>query len=188
MSAKFKMSMLSLRTRIFLSMIVLVLIASILMASISIIQFKNESKEYHQERLERKEMAINEHINYDNIEYFNYNKIHINKKNNVNNINDIFYRTNDNFNIKDEYVAKYLGIQLNTLRYRLQNKFSKTKIYFEKVDYIKVKTGITTAVTYMLNYSCFEKLAISGDSSQSKEIRNNFNKLREFLVENQSII
>ena len=45
-------------------MIVLVLIASILMASISIIQFKNESKEYHQERLERKEIAINEHINY----------------------------------------------------------------------------------------------------------------------------
>ena len=45
-------------------MIVLVLIASILMASISIIQFKNESKQYHQERLERKETAIKEHINY----------------------------------------------------------------------------------------------------------------------------
>ena len=60
----FKMSMLSLRIRILLSMIVLVLIASILMASISIIQFKNEAKEYHQERLERKESAIKEHINY----------------------------------------------------------------------------------------------------------------------------
>jgi signal transduction histidine kinase len=45
-------------------MIALVLIASVLMASISVIQFKNESKEYHQERLERKEIAINEHINY----------------------------------------------------------------------------------------------------------------------------
>ena len=56
--------MLSLRTRIFLSMIVLVLMASLLMASMSIIQFKNESKAYHQERLERKETAINEHINY----------------------------------------------------------------------------------------------------------------------------
>jgi two-component system nitrogen regulation sensor histidine kinase NtrY len=59
-----KMSMLSLRIRIFLSMILLVLIASILMASISIIQFKNEAKEYHQDRLERKEIAIKEHINY----------------------------------------------------------------------------------------------------------------------------
>ncbi|MFT3794587.1 MAG: ATP-binding protein [Flavobacterium sp.] len=45
-------------------MIVLILIASILMASISIIQFKNEAKDYHQERLERKELAIKEHINY----------------------------------------------------------------------------------------------------------------------------
>ena len=34
--------------------------ASVLMASISIIQFKNEAKEYHQERLDRKENAIKE--------------------------------------------------------------------------------------------------------------------------------
>ena len=34
------------------------------MASISIIQFKNEARGYHQERLERKETAIKEHINY----------------------------------------------------------------------------------------------------------------------------
>ena len=45
-------------------MIVLVLIASVLMASISIIQFKNEARQYHQERLEHKETAIKEHINY----------------------------------------------------------------------------------------------------------------------------
>lgn len=60
----FKMSMLSLRTRIFLSMIILILIASLLMASISIIQFKNEAKDYHQKRLDQKEFAIKEHINY----------------------------------------------------------------------------------------------------------------------------
>lgn len=60
----FKMSMLSLRIRIFLSMIVLILIASILMASISVIQFKNEARRYHQERLDRKEDAVKEHINY----------------------------------------------------------------------------------------------------------------------------
>jgi nitrogen fixation/metabolism regulation signal transduction histidine kinase len=60
----FKISMLSLRIRIFLSMIVLIIMASLLLASISIVQFKNEAKEYHQERLERKENAIKEHINY----------------------------------------------------------------------------------------------------------------------------
>ena len=62
--SNFKIKRLSLRTRIFLSMIVLIVIASILMASISVIQFKNEAKEYHQERLDRKEFAIKEHINY----------------------------------------------------------------------------------------------------------------------------
>ncbi|MGG7033844.1 MAG: sensor histidine kinase [Flavobacterium sp.] len=45
-------------------MILLTLIASILMASISIYQFKKEAMLYHQERLERKEKAIKEHINY----------------------------------------------------------------------------------------------------------------------------
>ncbi len=56
--------MLSLRIRIFLSMIVVIIVASVLLASISIIQFKNEAKEYHRERLERKENAVKEHINY----------------------------------------------------------------------------------------------------------------------------
>jgi two-component system nitrogen regulation sensor histidine kinase NtrY len=64
MGSGFKISMLSLRIRIFLSMIVLILISSVLLASISIIQFKNEAKEYHQQRLENKENTIKEHINY----------------------------------------------------------------------------------------------------------------------------
>jgi two-component system, NtrC family, nitrogen regulation sensor histidine kinase NtrY len=45
-------------------MILVIIIASVLMASISIIQFKNEARDYHQERLDRKEFAIKEHINY----------------------------------------------------------------------------------------------------------------------------
>ncbi|MBX9808432.1 MAG: GHKL domain-containing protein [Flavobacteriaceae bacterium] len=45
-------------------MIVLIIVASVLLASISIFQFKNEAKEYHQERLDRKEDAIKENINY----------------------------------------------------------------------------------------------------------------------------
>lgn len=59
-----KIKRVSLRTRIFLSMILLTLIASLLMAGISILQFKTEAKNYHQERLERKENAIKEHINF----------------------------------------------------------------------------------------------------------------------------
>ena len=55
---------LSLRVRIFLSMIFLTLIASVLIAAVSIYQFRKEAREYHQDRLERKEAAITEHINY----------------------------------------------------------------------------------------------------------------------------
>ena len=54
----------SLRVRIFLSMILLTVIASVLISIVSIYQFGREAKEYHQERLERKQVAIVEHINY----------------------------------------------------------------------------------------------------------------------------
>ena len=68
-------------------MILLTLIASLLMAGISILQFKTEAKNYHQERLERKENAIKEHINYilststypltaENLKYIFKDKIH----------------------------------------------------------------------------------------------------------------
>lgn len=54
----------SLRVRLFLSMVLIIVLASSLMVTISIYQFKNESTNYHQERLVRKEKAIKEHINY----------------------------------------------------------------------------------------------------------------------------
>ena len=60
----FNFKNLSLRVRIFLSMIFLTLIASVLIAAVSIYQFRKEAREYHQDRLERKESAISEHINY----------------------------------------------------------------------------------------------------------------------------
>lgn len=59
-----KISGLSLRVRIFISMILLTVISSVLIASVSVLQFRNEAKSYHQERLERKENAIKEHITY----------------------------------------------------------------------------------------------------------------------------
>ena len=40
----------------------------------------------------------------------------------------------------------------------------------------------------MINYQCFEKLAMSGDSTKSESVRMYFIKLREFLVENQQLI
>lgn len=92
------------------------------------------------------------------------------------------------FHLKDKKVAEYLGITLKTLRERLSNIYSKKNMYIEKVDYIKVKTNTTSGKTYMLNYQCFERLAMSGDSEQSEIIRNYFVKLREFLTDNQQLV
>lgn len=64
MKQNFKIRGWSLRVRIFLSMILVTLVASFLIAAVSIYQFKKEAKDYHQERLERKENSIKEHINY----------------------------------------------------------------------------------------------------------------------------
>ena len=93
-----------------------------------------------------------------------------------------------NFDIKDVDVTKYLGISLITIRKRLSNAYSKTKKFIENVDFIKIQSNKTSSVTYMINYQCFEKLAMSGDSTKSEVVRMYFIKLREFLVENQQII
>ena len=55
---------LSLRARIFIAMIVLVLFASALIAAVTIYQYNEEAKDYHRERLARKEHHIRESINY----------------------------------------------------------------------------------------------------------------------------
>ena len=59
-----RLKKLSLRVRIFFAMILLVLIASILIAAVTIYQYNEEAVDYHKERLERKETAIISDINY----------------------------------------------------------------------------------------------------------------------------
>ena len=87
------------------------------------------------------------------------------------------------FHIKDIDVAKYLGVELNTIRRRLTNTFSKNINFIEKVDYIKIKTDKTYGITYMINYQCFERLAVGGNNEKSELIRMYFVKLREFITE-----
>lgn len=59
-----KFKKVSLRLRIFIGMISLVLLASILIALVTIYQYNEEAQDYHRERLERKEIAITEHIDF----------------------------------------------------------------------------------------------------------------------------
>ena len=92
------------------------------------------------------------------------------------------------FVIVDKDVSNYLNITLETLRKRLNNALSKKKIYFENVDYVKLVKYKTNHVTYMLNYPCFERIAMNGDSEQSEVVRLYFVKLRQFLTDNQNVI
>jgi len=55
---------LSLRNRIFIAMILLVVFASVLIAAVAIYQYSEEAKDYHEQRLERKEKNIRAHINF----------------------------------------------------------------------------------------------------------------------------
>ena len=54
----------SLRTRIFVAMISLILVASMLIAGVTIYQYQEQSNEYHQQRLERKEIQLQTSIAY----------------------------------------------------------------------------------------------------------------------------
>ena len=53
-----KLKKLSLRLRIFIAMILLVLISSVLIAAVAIYQYNEETQDYHKQRLDRKETAI----------------------------------------------------------------------------------------------------------------------------------
>ena len=93
------------------------------------------------------------------------------------------------FHIKANDVAKYLGIKLLTVHERLANKYSKNKNYIEKADYIKVYSKKkNNDVIYYLNYQCFERLAMQGQTEKSEAVRMYFVKLREFLTDNQILI
>ena len=54
----------SLSSRIFFYMILLIIVASVLIAAITIIQFNKQSRDYHEQRLERKESHLIVNLNY----------------------------------------------------------------------------------------------------------------------------
>lgn len=58
------MAVLTIRVRTFLFMMMILLVAFVLTGTFSLYHFKAENKNYHYERLERKEKAISSHIDY----------------------------------------------------------------------------------------------------------------------------
>lgn len=91
----------SLRSRIFITMILLVLIASILIAGVTIYQYGEQSKDYHENRLERKEQQIIQSIAYT----FRETTYPVNSENLGSIFKDEIYKIADvqniNFNIYD---------------------------------------------------------------------------------------
>lgn len=59
------MNRVSLRTRIFLAMILLVGLASVLIAVVTVKQYKKQTKEYYASRFERKERAVQKNVNFE---------------------------------------------------------------------------------------------------------------------------
>ena len=80
-----------------------------------------------------------------------------------------------------------MGISIISIRKRLANAYSKTKKFIENIDFTKIQSGKTSSITYMINYQCFEKLAMTGDSPKSEVVRMYFIKMREFLVKKSTI-
>ena len=88
----------SLRTRIFIAMIFLVIIASVLIAAVTIYQYKEQANDYHLNRLERKEGAIKAALAYE------FNRITNNK----------FTRHSDH-ELELEYLTKVLDEKLKEI-------------------------------------------------------------------------
>lgn len=87
MFKKYKIPLISLRFRIFFSMVILIIATSLLLITISIFQYKNVAKEYNQRRIENMENYVKKHIDYmlstitypltdDNIKFIFKDKIH----------------------------------------------------------------------------------------------------------------
>ena len=92
------------------------------------------------------------------------------------------------YDINEKDVVKYLKITNRTLRERLNNNYSKNILYIENVDFIKRKEKNSSKISYYLNYQSFEKLAMSGHTKESENVRIYFSKIREFITENQNIL
>ncbi len=168
----FNIKNLSLRIRIFLSMIFLTLIASILIATVSVYQFKKEAREYHQDRLERKETAIAEHINYvlqntsfelttENLKYIFREKI--TEISDVHSMEVVFFDLEGNLLISSKAIFKKAILKLDKNKQKINP--STLKIIQSSIDkrYLEFSTieGKTFRSSYTyLKDAKFKPLAI----------------------------
>jgi len=133
--SKLKVKGISLRFRIFIFMILMVILSSILIAVVTVVQYNLQSQEYHNQRLERKENQLILSINYviensiysDNI----FSNINDEKINEISNIQNIEFKI---FDLKGDLIktsnikSDFNGGNVNKISDEIINKFQNDNI------------------------------------------------------------
>ncbi|EDP97089.1 ATP-binding protein [Kordia algicida OT-1] len=185
-----KLARLSLRSRIFAYMILLILVSSILIALVTILQYREQSKDYHDDRLERKEDQVRANVKYlinrettyevttENLQYiFKYEIYKISDVHNITiNIYDLegeFILTSDT-SIRSEGIVECLPAKvLNGLQKDYESHFIDDIIVENNVEYQSSYTIIEDAKSKPIGILNLQYERV--DSFTNKE-------LREFLA------
>ncbi|WP_456424121.1 ATP-binding protein [Lutibacter sp.] len=141
-----KLKQLSLRIRIFIAMILLVLLASVLIAAVTIYQYKEQTEEYNKGRLDRKEESVKATINYwlnspqnsyeiveKNLAAIFKDKIYEisdieNLKINIYNLKGVMVKSSQSGFVKNNSPAVLSDTVLNNISKNYEHRFIKTKI------------------------------------------------------------
>ena len=143
----------SLKIRIFLSMIFLVLLASILILVVTIYQYDEQTKDYNIQRFERKEAIAKNTIE---LELINKTVYAVNTKN----LPRIFQ--------KRIYEISSIN-KLNITIYNLEGRLLKTSFgnVFENIDNVPLTEVILTELSQNSNHRVFKNKEIKGTSFQT---------------------
>jgi two-component system nitrogen regulation sensor histidine kinase NtrY len=143
----------SLKIRIFLSMILLVLLASILILVVTIYQYDEQTKDYNIQRFERKEAIAKNTIE---LELINKTVYAVNTKN----LPRIFQ--------KRIYEISSIN-KLNITIYNLEGRLLKTSFgnVFENIDNVPLTEVILTELSQNSNHRVFKNKEIEGTSFQT---------------------
>ena len=141
--SKLKVKGISLRFRIFIFMILMVILSSILIAVVTVVQYNLQSQEYHNQRLERKENQLILSINYviensissDDI-FSNINDDKINEISNIQNIEFRIFDLKGNLIKSSDIKSDFNGVDNYKISEDIINKFQNDNInrYIENIS------------------------------------------------------
>jgi signal transduction histidine kinase len=177
----------SLRKRIFIAMIFLVVISSVLIAAITIIQYNEQAREYHENRLERKETAIKSALTYELFRNKSIQPDTITNNNlltqKINEISDIHNLDVHIYNLHGELLRSSSHIKGADKKLKLSNKIVR-KIAFDRghrvVEYDDEEAShYVSAYSYLYNMNSIPVAIIGIPYLQDNTLQDK--ELKEFL-------